>query len=237
MRKGLIYTMSKVIRAQYRAAVKADIEKEELQRLISICQHRAEDEIQKERLLTGGMFQYKNMLFLYMEYITEDETINVYDIPEQWFAVLSPVLESWPEMTGKAHWVYMYPVFWFDQPESVELWRRKERPDAGCGRIAVLYPDKLFSYVCHHQAIVKEGLLVGDRYQMISLHENILFSYFETPRDREQVNIRRCNQESEEIKKWNDVNPNSHFVHFDEANRANFLVIPTLFWVKQEDNL
>lgn len=223
--------MSKIIRAQYRAALKADIQKTELERLVRSCEERAAQELHKGKLLTGGMFQYKNMLFLYLEYITEDETINIYEIPEQWFDVLSPVLESWPEMTGKSNWVYMYPVFWFDQPEDIGQWKRKERPDAGCGRIAVLYPDKLFSYVCHHQAIVNEGLLVGDRYQMISLHENILFSYFETPRDREQVNIRRCTEESEEIKKWNAVNPNSHFVPFEEAKGANFLVIPTLFWV------
>lgn len=95
----------------------------------------------------------------------------------------------------------------------------------------MLHPEKLLSYVCHHQAIVEEGLLVGDRYQMISQHENLLFSYFETPRDREQVNIRRKQEVSEEIKRWEEVDPESHFYHFPEAQGENFLVIPTVFSV------
>lgn len=40
----------------------------------------------------------------------------------------------------KRRWLYMYPVFWFDEPKSVEVWKRKKTPEARCGRIAVLYP-------------------------------------------------------------------------------------------------
>lgn len=69
---------------------------------------------------------------------------------------------------------------------------------------------------------MREGLLVGDRYQMISLHENLLFSYFETPRDREQVNISRRPEPSEATKEWEAVVPESHFYHFPEANGENF---------------
>ena len=71
--------------------------------------------------------------------------------------------------------------------------------------------------------LLREGLLVGDRYQMISLHENLLFSYFETPRDREQVNISRRPEPSEATKEWEAVVPESHFYHFPEANGENFL--------------
>ena len=75
---------------------------------------------------------------------------------------------------------------------------------------------------------MEEGLLVGDRYQMISSHENLLFSYFETPRDREQVNIKHQEKESEEIEKWEAVDPESHFIRFEEDPENNFLVIDTL---------
>ena len=57
---------------------------------------------------------------------------------------------------------------------------------------------------------------------MISQHENLLFSYFETPRDREQVNIRRKQEVSEEIKRWEEVDPESHFYHFPEAREKTF---------------
>lgn len=233
--------MKQVIRAQYRAALKTDIAEKELQKAVLSCRSKMEKEVQKEKLLTGGMFRYKNMLFLYMECIVDTETYAAKEVcegqkyieqlPELWFTEMAPFLHTWPEITGEKKWAYMYPVFWFDTPKDLETWKRKQKPDKCCGRIAVLYPDKLFSYVCHHQAIVKEGLLVGDRYQMISLHENILFSYFETPREREQVNIRHVAQESQKIKKWEAADPESHFCHFPEAKGENFLVIQTILSV------
>ena len=67
---------------------------------------------------------------------------------------------------------------------------------------------------------------------MISLHENLLFSYFETPRDREQVNISRRPEPSEATKEWEAVVPESHFYHFPEANGENFLIILFFLWDK-----
>ena len=223
--------MCHIIRAQYRAALKDDAMDEELLKLAELCREKAEEERKNGRLLTGAMFRYHRLLFLYMEYISTDSGMKTEAIPDKWFSDLAPVLHPWPELSGNKNWAYMFPVFWFDQPEGLAQWIRKETPEGRCGRIAVLYPDRLFSYVCHHQAIVKEGLLVGDRYQMIALHENILFSYFETPREREQVNIRRMEQESEEIKAWLAADPESHFYHFPEAMGENFLIIPDLFTV------
>ena len=63
------------------------------------------------------------------------------------------------------------------------------------------------SYTYWHQAIVEEGLLKGDQYQFISLHENILFSYFEEPKN--MVNITGMEKASEVIDKWLAVNPES----------------------------
>lgn len=231
--------MRQVIRAQYRAVLKEKITEAELQKTADSCRLKMQKEMQKEHLLTGGIFRYEEQLFLYMEYITDTEIYaseqNTYteqkymeQLPQEWFPEMTPLLHTWPGKSRQRSWAYMYPVFWFDTPKSLDTWKRKEKPNKRCGRIAVLHPEKLFSYVCHHQAIVKEGLLTGDRYQMISLHENVLFSYFETPRDREQVNIRRSEDKSEEIKKWEAVDPESHFCHFPEAKGENFLIIETL---------
>ena len=190
------------------------------------------------------MCRYGEQVFFYLEYIAEEE--NTVDEAEwrsklpslaQEFLGHENVLEKWPSFDAsktqkeERYWVYMYPVFWFDEPRSLDTWKRKEEPDQRCGRIAVLHSEKLFSYICHHQAIVEEGLLVGDRRQMISQHENLLFSYFETPRNREQVNISRRQEVSKEIKRWEEVDPESHFYHFPEAHGENFLVIPTVFSV------
>ena len=223
--------MKQVIRAAYRAALREDFLAKTLDRAAALCRDRLAEEQAAGRLMTGGVFRHKKLLFAYMEYLTEDAAFQPAPLADALLAPLAPFLCTWPEITGPAKWAYMYPVFWTDEPQSPESWARRLPPDARCGRIAVLYPDKLFSYVCHHQALVAEGLLRGDRYQFISQHENLLFSYFETPRDRERVNIRRSDAPSQEIDRWKAVNPAKHFYHFPEADGADFLVIDTLISV------
>lgn len=92
------------------------------------------------------------MLLFYVEYIGKkipelSEHLwekNMEQIAEGWFLDLQEFLEVWPSVKGggntKRRWLYMYPVFWFDEPKSVEVWKRKKTPEARCGRIAVLYP-------------------------------------------------------------------------------------------------
>jgi hypothetical protein len=224
--------MKRVIRCHYRAALQDVFETAKLQEAMKICHKVAREKKAEEKILTCAMFHYQRMVFLYLEYLEDDEwQADVCQTPALWFHVLNPFLADWPEFTRTAKWVCMYPVFYFDLPKDAEQWRRKKNPDERCGRIAILYPDKLFSYVCHHQAIVAEGLLVGDRYQSIALHENILFSYFEKPRDAERVNLKRQEGDSKEIVKWESADPESHFYHFPQANGENFLIIPPFFTV------
>ena len=240
--------MSQVIRAQYRAVIQKEAVPEKTEQAFAYWEEQLKKQCLEGGVLTGTMCRYQDQLFLYLECIAAEEQLAD---SRRWKAKIEnfaqnilgnqDVLEMWPvfDVSGEhktsetgRFWVYMYPVFWFDEPKSLDTWRRTQKPDGRCGRIAVLHSEKLFSYVCHHQAIGEEGLLVGDRYQMISQHENLLFSYFETPRDREQVNISRKQEVSEEIKKWEAVDPESHFYHFPEAHGENFLVIPTVFSVE-----
>lgn len=101
------------------------------------------------------------------------------------------------------------------------------------GRIAYLWPEKLFSYTYWHKAIVDEGLLKGDQYQCIALHENILFSYFEEPKT--MVNIRQNDgQESEVIREWMNMDPESHFDR-KKAGGDNFIIIDPVLSVGRGD--
>ena len=78
---------------------------------------------------------------------------------------------------------------------------------------------------------MREGLLSGDKYQSIALHENILFSYFEEPKT--MINIRRDSSlTSEAIKEWMAVDPESHFMHLPECKGANFMFLPAYFVVQ-----
>lgn len=222
--------MANVERASYRAVLAPDAAAADVERAVAGVAVAAQELVDRGEVLTAGLFGYRDQLFLYLEFIYEGARPDADGIaawPDRagWMAGL---LVPFPKLGGTAGWAYMYPVFWFDEPASVEGFARTQAPDARCGRIARLYPDKLMSYVCHHQAIAREGTFVGDRYQFISLQDDVLFSYFETPRDREQVNIRRTSAPSEEIGAWLAVDPASHFDHFPEAHGDDFLIIDTL---------
>lgn len=223
--------MSKeIVRAEYRAFLKDNISVQELKEQIEIYHKIASSKKEDGNLLTAAMFQYKRNVFLYIEFIGMDEK-NVPALAEELFPDLHNLFETVPGFCENRRWVHMTPVFWFDTPENLQQWKRVQKAREQCGRIAILYHEKLLSYVCHHQSIVNEGLLKGDRYQFISLHENVLFSYYEEPRDREIVNVKKMEGDSTEITLWEQVDPESHFYHFQEADGANFLKIPSLFTV------
>ena len=230
-----------MVRAEYRAALCEGVDEKALAEAFDVCRAALEMAKGRGELYTGGVFRYRSMLFAYLEYLTDayleyltdgrlTET-ELRDTPERWFSALAPFLKLWPERDADRHWAYMLPVFWFDEPKGYGHFARALPPEKRCGRIAELYPDRAMNYICHHQAIVREGLLTGDRYQFISVHENILFSYFETPRDRERVNIRRAGGRSIEAEKWAVEDPDSHFKRFPESPDENFHIIETVIEV------
>lgn len=154
--------------------------------------------------------------------------------PEELLGSLEPYLQLWPGQRGDRAWVHMYHIYYHSVPESPGQWKRAAVPEKRRGRIAFLRDNKLFSYTYFHKAIVDEGLLEGDRYQSIALHENILFSYFEEPKTF--VNVRGdASEESQVIKDWMAVDPESHFIHMPQGNGENFMFLPALFALGVED--
>lgn len=145
--------------------------------------------------------------------------------PQELLAPLSPYLQLWPGQKSERLWVYMYHIYYHSIPESAADWKRASAVQQRRGRIAFLRADKLFSYTYFHKAIVDEGLLEGDRYQSIALHENILFSYFEEPKT--QTNIKKQpGAVSRVVEEWLEVDPEAHFIHHGEGN---FIFLPALF--------
>jgi hypothetical protein len=120
----------------------------------------------------------------------------------------------------------MQPAFFFATFDSIEEWERKEKK-IRIGRIAQLLPDKKDSYLKYHQGLVEEGLLDGDKYQSIAIHEDILFSYFKEP--KEFVHIKKTSKEpSKVIEEWMKADPESHFNH-ELSGKDNFLIIKEIF--------
>lgn len=172
-----------------------------------------------EKLETVGLFYADEKLYLYYEELVEQTAASQISAsavtPAELLAEVTPFLAT--------PWEQMKLVYYSATPQNVADWRRNQQPDARCGRIAYLKPAKAASYLVHHRALVAEGLLKGDKYQAIAFKDNILFSYYETPRDREVVNVKRVSQDqSQEIAKWLAVDPESHFMRDGRTNGKNF---------------
>ncbi len=218
--------MENVIRCQYRGKCKDTVCRDDLFLAAEAVRILVEEAAAQKKIMTCAMFAYEQLVFLYVEYIGDD---IFYQPPAELFSPLSDILMPWPGFEKDTSWAYMEPVFYFDIPQSADQWERKSSPDERCGRIARLIPEKQWGYVTHHLDIAEEGAMIGDRYQFISIHENLLFSYYETPRDREMVNVKRTDKKSIEIDRWKEADPRSHFIHFEKANGADFLTIDRIF--------
>ena len=214
--------MSKpVYRCHYRGRLE-EADAAQLADMLQQCEQNAQRLINHGAMITAALYYYGNQLFLYYEAVGEEIR------PERFMAPLHPVLSQWPQKEDTCDWALMYNVFWHDAPKDDEDWKRSVPPERRRGRIAWLKHDTMFRYVYHHFAIAEEGILQGDRYQSIALHEDILFSYFEEPRT--PGNLRRdTTLQSQTIQAWLDVNPESHFIPLPGSNGSNFLLLPQYF--------
>ncbi len=224
----------KIHRMHYRAKLMSGYDKEGFQKMLSQCQENVRSAQKNGQVLTAALYladtpDISRTLFFYYEGVGDDSVISV----EELLAPLKEYLQTWPGMTENRNWVKMYHIYYHSIPESVEGWKRAARPELRRGRIALLYEEKLFSYVYYHKAIVDEGLLTGDKYQSIALHENLLFSYFEEPKT--MVNIKNSPKESKVIEDWLAVDPESHFIHTPQCEGLNFMFLPALFAMGVED--
>ena len=220
-----------IIRRNYRACLdKAGLEKDmeaAIKSAIARDKERVSEAVTEHRCLTVAMYQHENMLFLYMEALEKDLE------PAALFPELSKLLLPWPQKDGLKYWARMYEIFYHDIPTDEAYWTRKGHKTRR-GRIAYLLEDKLFSYTYYHKALVDEGLLEGDRYQFIALHENILFSYFEEPKEFTHIK-KESTEESKVIKDWLAADPESHFDH-TLSGKDNFLLLPEVFSMGVEDS-
>ena len=178
------------------------------------------------RILTASLFRYENHLLFYAEGLNRPFT------PQGLCPALDAALLPWPPALGEAAprpWAAMQPYFYHDIPTTAGDWLRERHSGAQHGRIAVLKPDKWCSYMEYHLKLVSEGLLEGDRWHLISVQENLLFSYLEEPRTH--VNIRhQPGVPSAELQEWLAVDPESHFEHFAKEQQGpdapNFVYLP-----------
>ena len=80
--------------------------------------------------------------------------------------------------------------------------------------------------------LTQEGLLTGDKFLAIALHENYLFAYTEEPRG--MTSIRRdLSQPSQAIRDWIAVHPMEHFQPWQADPKDHFQTLDTLLLLHQ----
>jgi hypothetical protein len=219
-------------RMQYRCSFKSYVTGRE--HMAESCREEFVSLIKAGKVINASFYRYESMGFLYVEENVEDENAPALDI-DNIMSELIPCLRPWPEESGDCFFVPMINVYYHHVPgDDIDSWEHERITDdkQRIGRVAFVFPDKLPSYVMHHNAIVQEGLLKGDKYAFISMHENLLFSYYEEPRNN--VNIKDSDEESRVINDWLLADPESHFDRV-KAKGSNFLVIPCIFTVDKVD--
>lgn len=193
---------------------------------LSALQAHLKEKVDAGQLMTIGLFRYKDMLFAYAECIGEALDADTL------FAPLRDLLQSFPGEDGPRLWAPMNLVFYHAIPEDAADWVRQTPPEKRMGRLAIIRPEKLWSYVHYHYALTQEGLLTGDKFLAIALHENYLFAYTEEP--RVMTNIRRdLSQPSQAIRDWIAVHPMEHFQPWQADPKDHFQTLDTLLLLHQ----
>lgn len=175
-------------------------------------------------LMTAAVFKWKRNLFLYAEAI--DDNVNLDMV--QLFPDLTDCLEDWAGQDQKRKWIPMIDVFHFNEPASAEHWLRKESVERRVGRVAHLKPEMMSSYIYYHYQLQEEQAFHGPKYEIIAMHENLLFGYQEFPAVIEEPVLPRKLHTSGTPKEWSDSRMDLHFQPWEDGH-LYFKPIETVF--------
>ncbi|TYP79122.1 hypothetical protein [Paenibacillus methanolicus] len=156
-------------------------------------------------LLVAACYRWDEQLFLYYECVRGELA------PDQVLPEMSAYLEDWPGQDRKRKWVPMIDVFHFNAPASLDHWRRKTPVERRVGRVARLLPDMAASYIYYHYQLQEERAFLGPKYEIIAMHENVLFGYQEFPAVVEEPALAKKLTTSGTPANWNDSRMDLHF--------------------------
>jgi L-rhamnose mutarotase len=163
------------------------------------------------RIMTLSAYRWQKNVFLYYECI--DCEIR----PGELFAAVGSLLEDWPGKAEKRQWIPMTDVFHFNEPVSAEHWKRKHPVEKRVGMVAHLRPEMIASYIYYHYQLQEERAFSGDKYELISLHENLLFGYLERPEIVEEpLTPKKLNTSGTPVN-WLDSRMDLHFIPWEDG--------------------
>jgi len=162
-------------------------------------------------------YRWQSNIFVYCE--SEGEPPN----PHELLWPLLPALSIWPgaavpvcDEPSSRRLIEMVDVFHFNEPASKEHWRRKTPVEHRIGKLGVLKPEAVSSYIYYHYGLQEERTFSGDKYEIIALHENLLFGYFELPEIVEEpLHPPRLRTQSMP-KDWSQAQIPEHFIRWPD---------------------
>ncbi|MGF7143374.1 hypothetical protein HNQ56_001797 [Anaerotaenia torta] len=157
-------------------------------------------------------YYWEKNIFLYCECLKDEVQ------PEELFQSVGDYLEDWPGKEVKRKWIPMIDVFHFNEPVSEEHWRRKEPVESRKGRVARLKPEMMSSYIYYHYQLQEERAFLGPKYEIIAMHENLLFGYQEFPAIVEEPLAPKKLSTSGTPQNWNDSRMDLHFQPWEDGH-------------------
>ncbi|QMV39835.1 hypothetical protein [Cohnella cholangitidis] len=179
--------------------------------------------VEQGALMTAAAFSWRNNVFLYYECV--DRQVAADEIAGAAVAYL----KEWPGQSEPRKWIPMVDVFHFNEPASYEHWMRKTPVEKRVGRVAHLKPERISSYVYFHYQLQEERAFSGDKYEIIAMHENLLFGYQEFPNVIEEPVVPGRLSTNGTPDNWNDSRMDLHFQPWEDDGYLYFKPIEQLF--------
>lgn len=168
--------------------------------------------VENNKFMVFAAFKWQKNIFLYYECI--EEVIH----PDNIFPSLGEYLEDWPGKEKNRKWIPMIDVFHFNEPVNYEHWLRKAPVEKRVGRVAHLKPEMMSSYIYYHYQLQEERAFLGGKYEIIAMHENLLFGYQEFPNVVEEPVAEKKLKTSGTPVNWNDSRMDLHFDPWEDGH-------------------
>lgn len=168
--------------------------------------------IEQGEIMTVGCFQWERNVFIYCECI--DRVLE----PEELLPEMDAFLEDWPGQSAARKWIPMIDVFHFNEPASCDHWLRKETVERRVGRVAHLKPEMAASYIYFHYQLQEERAFHGPKYEIIAMHENLLFGYQEFPAVVEEPVLPGKLSTTGTPANWSDSRMDLHFQPWEDGH-------------------
>jgi hypothetical protein len=194
----------------FRAQVKDGME--EKAKLVMQEEKNPKNFIAEGKLMTAAAFSWEKNIFLYYESM-EDEIK-----PEELLCNMEAYLVDWPGEKENRKWIPMIDVFHFNEPVSAEHWKRTAPVESRKGRVAHLKKEMMASYIYYHYQLQEEHAFHGPKYEIIAMHENLLFGYQEFPAVVEEPLAQKKLNTHGTPANWSDSRMDLHFQPWEDGH-------------------